>query len=98
MDAPCALLSETLTPAEELLADESARSRSTVDVFGEHILVGERDTEGVTNMEGLFSLGTEGVEFDQVITQWLRIHADFRTTCDMIFGLNTSRTATRRPS
>ena len=87
MDAPCALLSESLTPSEELLTDESAHTRRTVDVFGEHILVGERDTEGVTNRNGLFTLGTEGVEFDHVITEWLRIHADFRTTCDMIFVL-----------
>ena len=27
------------------------------------------------------------MKFDQVITEWMRIHADFRTTCDMIFGL-----------
>ena len=56
MDAPCALLSETLTPSDALLADESAHARSSIDVFGKHILAGERGTEGVTNMKGMFTL------------------------------------------
>jgi hypothetical protein len=87
MDAPCALLSESLTPSEELLADKSAHAHHTIDVFGEHILRGERDAEGVTNRKGLFTLGTKGVEFHRIVTEWLHIHADFRTTCDMIFGM-----------
>ncbi len=42
---------------------------------------------GVSNRKGLFTLGAKGVEFHRVVTEWLRIHADFRTTCDMIFGM-----------
>jgi hypothetical protein len=83
MDAPCALLSESLTPSEELLEDETAHARCTIDLFAEHILTGERDAEGISKMEALFSMGTDGVEFSRVITEWLRIHADFRATCDM---------------
>lgn len=87
MDAPCALLSESLTPSEELLKDESAHARDIIDIFGEHILKGERDTAGVTNGRGLFTLGVNGIEFDKIVSEWLRIHADFRTTCDMVFGM-----------
>jgi ApeA N-terminal domain 1 len=87
MDAPCALLSESLTPSSDLLADESARAGHTVDVFGQHILMGDRDASGIQNRNALFTLGTDGVEFGDVITDWLRIHSDFRTACDLIFGL-----------
>jgi hypothetical protein len=87
MDAPCALLSETLTPSDALLTDEAAAARSAVEVCGEHIVVGEPDLSGVANTKALFTLGTEGVQFDEVIPRWLEIHAAFRTTCDMIFGV-----------
>lgn len=87
MDAPCALLSESLTPSQELLADEKAHTRSTIDLFAKHILTGDREADGVSTAKGLFSLGSEGVEFRRVMTEWFRIHDDFRATCDMIFGL-----------
>jgi hypothetical protein len=87
MDAPCALLSESLIPSAALLNTESAHAREVIDVFGEHILKGERGVEGVTNRDALFTLGSEGVDFAEIASEWLRIHADFRTTCDMIFGM-----------
>lgn len=87
MDSPCALLSESLIPSEALLGDETSRAREVVDIFGEHILRGERGVEGVTNRAALFTLGTEGVDFATIVASWLRIHSDFRTTCDMIFGM-----------
>jgi hypothetical protein len=87
MDAPCALLSESLTPSAALLNDESAHAREVIDIFGEHILKGERGTEGVANRDALFTLGSEGIDFAGIVAEWLRIHADFRTTCDMIFGM-----------
>ncbi|WNG81723.1 hypothetical protein C6A86_026795 [Mycobacterium sp. ITM-2016-00316] len=91
MDAPCALLSESLIPSKALLDRESARAREAIDVFGEHILQGERDLDGVANRDALFTLGSEGVDFAGIVSEWLRIHADFRTTCDMIFGMKYVR-------
>lgn len=46
MDAPCALLSESLIPSTTLLDNENVQDRM-VDVFGKHILRGERDFAGI---------------------------------------------------
>ncbi|UXA17018.1 HEPN domain-containing protein [Mycobacterium sp. SMC-4] len=87
MDAPCAMLSESLIASAPLLESESARARKMIDVFGEHILLGERDVDGAENRKALFTLGSEGVDFARIVSEWLRIHVDFRTTCDMLFGM-----------
>lgn len=60
MDAPCALLSEPLIPSTALLEDETAQARDVIDILGEHILRGERGTEGMKNHDALFTLGSEG--------------------------------------
>ena len=87
MDAPCAILRETLIPSDALLSDEQAGSRRELPLYARHIVVGDPDASGVRGGDALFTLGVDGVSFDTVVPLWLATRDKFRITLDMILGL-----------
>jgi hypothetical protein len=86
MDAPCAVLSESLTPSDELLALESAEARQKIQVYAAHITVGNPDARGVDGRDGMFTLGTEGVDFETLVPRWLEVNRQLKVACNMILG------------
>lgn len=87
MDSPCAVLRETLAPAEVLRNDREAQARDQIVVYARHIVVGDPAASAVATREALFTLGTKGVEFHTLIPRWLEVNTRFRVACDMILGL-----------
>jgi hypothetical protein len=87
MDSPCAVLSETLTSSEALRNDQAALARENVVLYAQHVVVGDPGAESVPTRKALFTLGTQGVEFDTLIPRWLEVNTRFRVACDMILGL-----------
>ena len=87
MDAPCAVLSEALTPTEAFRNDEQARARSEVWLYARHINVGDPRAPSVEGREALFTLGTVGVDFHTLIPRWVAVNDRCRTACDLILGL-----------
>ncbi|MGV0906268.1 ApeA N-terminal domain 1-containing protein [Mycobacterium novum] len=87
MDAPCAVLRQTLIPTEALLSDQHAAARKEIPVYARHVVVGDPDAAGVQAGDALFTLGSEGVSFEAVIPLWLETRDKFRMTINMILGL-----------
>lgn len=87
MDAPCAVLRQTLIPSETLFLDEEAGSRGELPLYAKHIVVGDPDAPGVRGGDALFTLGVEGVSFETVVPLWVETREKFRITLDMILGL-----------
>jgi hypothetical protein len=91
MDSACAVLRETLTPSEALQNDEGAQARSAITSFAQQIIVGKPDAPSIETRKALFTLGTEGVEFETLVPRWWEVHSQFNVTCDMILGLQYVR-------
>ena len=87
MDAPCAVLKQTLRPSDELRADQESAARREIAVYANHVVKGDPDAPGVQVSEALFTLGTDGVEFETVVRCWLTVREQFSATCDMIVSL-----------
>jgi hypothetical protein len=87
MDAPCAVLRQTLIPSDALFSDEEAGSRGELPLYARHIVVGDPDSPGVRGGDALFTLGVDGVSFETLVPRWLETREKFRITLDMILGL-----------
>jgi hypothetical protein len=91
MDSPCAVLRETLAPSEALRNDEEAQARSAITSFAQQIIVGDPEAPSIEIRKALFTLGTEGIEFQTLVPRWWEVHRQFNVTCDMILGLRYVR-------
>lgn len=87
MDSPSALLTEKVKPSESLRADEASQARDDVAVYAQHTVTAEPDAKGVQGTCAIFTLGVEGVSYDQVIPKWFSVRRRFDVACDMILGL-----------
>lgn len=87
MDTPCAVISESLTPSDELRSDGQAEARDEITLYSRHINAPEPEEPAVEDREALFTLATEGMEFHTVIPRWIEVNNRFRAAFDMILGL-----------
>lgn len=87
MDSSCAVLRMTLLPTGELFENRKAGARGEIRVIERHIVVGDPDAPGVRGGDALFTLGVDGVVFENLIPKWLAAYKKFRVTVNMILGL-----------
>lgn len=87
MDTPCAILTETVLPSDEVKADAKSAARDRVDIYAQHTVTGNPDTAGVEGADALFTLGVEGVSYETLIPEWFAVQKRFEVACDMILSL-----------
>jgi hypothetical protein len=87
MDAPCAVLKETLKPTDELKANEESGARDEVVIYANHVVKGDPDASGVQGGDALFTLGVEGIDYETLIPRWFEVREQFHVACDMILSL-----------
>jgi hypothetical protein len=78
MDGPCAVLKESLAPADELRADQESLTRDEIAVYARHGVNGDPDAPGVRGGDALFTLGTEGIDFATVVPRWFGVRRQTR--------------------
>jgi len=87
MDAPCAVLKAELKPTDQLKAEPNSAARDDVTVYARHVVNGDPDASSVHGREASFTLGVEGVDYEDIVPRWLTIREQFRVACDMILSL-----------
>jgi hypothetical protein len=87
VDAPCAVLKEELEPTEELKADQDSAARDNVEVYARHVVNGDPDAAGVSGGGAPFTLGVEGIDYEDIVPQWFKVREQFRVACNMILSL-----------
>jgi hypothetical protein len=87
MDAPCAVLKDTLTPTDKLRHDQELPTRDKIDVYANHVVKGDPDAQGVAGGDALFTVGVEAVDYENVIPRWFDVREQFRVACDMVLSL-----------
>lgn len=91
MDRPCAVLSATLTPSEDLLSDENASAQRNVTLFTLHTTDADPDAPAVEDREAFFTLAVDGLDFQTLMPRWMSVNNRYRTACDLILGLRYVR-------
>jgi len=87
MDTPCAVLKQSLLPSDALQADRQCAARSEIDAYANHLVKGDPDASGIQAGKALFTLGTDGIDFETIVPRWFAVRDQFRTTCDMTLSL-----------
>jgi len=87
MDAPCAVLKTELRPTDQLKAEPNSAAFKNVTVYAQHVVNGDPDASSVHGWDATFTLGVEGVNYEDIVPRWLKIREQFRVACDMILSL-----------
>ena len=74
VDSPCAVLRESLAPSAALRESEAGQTRSAITSFAQQIIVGDPDAPAIATRKALFTLGTEGVQFQTLVPRWWEVH------------------------
>ena len=87
MGAPCAMLKAEIKPTDQLRAQPNSAAQDTVTVYARHVVNGDPDATSVQGWEASFTLGVDGVDYEDLIPRWLKTREQFRVACDMILSL-----------
>jgi hypothetical protein len=85
MDAPCAVLKQTLITSEGARNATNPPARSEVLVYTHELVQGQPDEPAVEAREALFTL--RDVQFGAVLPTWVEIQQRVTMACHMVLGL-----------